>query len=125
MDLAWSKYIWEPSHIVEWNFLLLLMLTQIQGKSIRQPRGKYKVGNYGLTFTQDWNTDNTPGTEIAWENKLAEGLKQTLNTIFVLNTVWKEEGIRSSHKWDCFSLGSHADIDFSWTNHLWLGCASL
>ena len=32
MDLAWSKYIWEPSHIVEWNFLPLLMLTRIQGK---------------------------------------------------------------------------------------------
>ncbi|KAJ1074220.1 hypothetical protein K5549_020699, partial [Capra hircus] len=48
--------------------------------------GNLEVGNYGLTFTQDWNTDNTPETEIAWENKLAEGLKPTLNTIFVPNT---------------------------------------
>ncbi|CAD7691571.1 unnamed protein product [Nyctereutes procyonoides] len=47
---------------------------------------KYKVCNYGLTFTQKWNTDNTLGTKISLEKKLAEGLKLTLDTIFVPNT---------------------------------------
>lgn len=56
------------------------------GKASGNLETKYKVCNYGLIFTQKWNTDNTLGTEISWENKLAEGLKLTLDTIFVPNT---------------------------------------
>ena len=47
------------------------------GKASGNLETKYKICNYGLTFTQKWNTDNTLGTEISWENKLAEGLKLT------------------------------------------------
>ncbi|GAB1293040.1 Voltage-dependent anion-selective channel protein 3 [Apodemus speciosus] len=64
------------------------------GKASGNLETKYKVCNYGLTFTQKWNTDNTLGTEISWENKLAEGLKLTLDTIFVPNTgtLWRQAG---------------------------------
>uniref|UniRef100_M3XQA1 Non-selective voltage-gated ion channel VDAC3 n=1 Tax=Mustela putorius furo TaxID=9669 RepID=M3XQA1_MUSPF len=57
------------------------------GKASGNLETKYKIRNYGLTFTQKWNTENTLGTEISLENKLAEGLKLTLDTIFVPNTV--------------------------------------
>uniref|UniRef100_A0A8C8XFQ6 Non-selective voltage-gated ion channel VDAC3 n=1 Tax=Panthera leo TaxID=9689 RepID=A0A8C8XFQ6_PANLE len=40
------------------------------GKASGNLETKYKVCNYGLTFTQKWNTDNTLGTEISLENKL-------------------------------------------------------
>ncbi|KAM7045748.1 non-selective voltage-gated ion channel VDAC3-like [Molossus nigricans] len=82
-------------------------------KASGNPETKYKVCNYGLTFTQKWNTDNTLGTEISLENKLAEGLKLTLDTTFVLSTGKKSGKLKASYKQDCFSLGSNADIDFS------------
>ena len=56
------------------------------GKASGNLETKYKICNYGLTFTQKWNTNNTLGTEISRENKLAEGLKLTLDTMFVPNT---------------------------------------
>ncbi|KAI4574667.1 hypothetical protein MJT46_003946 [Ovis ammon polii x Ovis aries] len=83
------------------------------GKASGNLETKYKICNYGLTFTQKWNTDNTLGTEISWENKLAEGLKLTLDTIFVPNTGKKSGKLKASYKRDCFSLGSNVDIDFS------------
>ncbi|EGV95021.1 Voltage-dependent anion-selective channel protein 3 [Cricetulus griseus] len=39
------------------------------GKASGNLETKYKVCDYGLTFTQKWNTDNTLGTEVSWENK--------------------------------------------------------
>nr|XP_048312285.1 voltage-dependent anion-selective channel protein 3 isoform X3 [Myodes glareolus] len=83
------------------------------GKASGNLETKYKVCDYGLTFTQKWNTDNTLGTEISWENKLAEGLKLTLDTIFVPNTGKKSGKLKASFKRDYFSLGSNVDIDFS------------
>ena len=83
------------------------------GKASGNLETKYKICNYGLTFTQKWNTDNTLGTEISRENKLAEGLKLTLDTIFVPNTGKKSGKLKASYKRDCFSLGSNVDIDFS------------
>ncbi|XP_006897047.1 PREDICTED: voltage-dependent anion-selective channel protein 3 isoform X2 [Elephantulus edwardii] len=83
------------------------------GKATGNLETKYKVCNYGLTFTQKWNTDNTLGTEISLENKLAEGLKLTLDTIFVPNTGKKSGKLKASYRRDCFSLGSNVDIDFS------------
>ena len=72
---------------MEWNFLLLALLTYTDlGKASGNLETKYKICNYGLTFTQKWNTNNTLGTEISRENKLAEGLKLTLDTMFVPNT---------------------------------------
>lgn len=59
---------------------------------------KYKVYNCGLIFTPKWNTNNTFGTEIPLENKLAEGLNLTLDTIFVLNTGEKSGKLKSSYK---------------------------
>ena len=45
------------------------------GKASGNLETKYKICNYGLTFTQKWNTDNTLGTEISWENKVRERWK--------------------------------------------------
>ncbi|KAK2501501.1 hypothetical protein MC885_021020 [Smutsia gigantea] len=42
------------------------------GKASSNAETKYKVCNYGLIFTQKWNTDNnTLGTEISLESWLA------------------------------------------------------
>ncbi|CAD7681990.1 unnamed protein product [Nyctereutes procyonoides] len=69
------------------------------GKASGNLETKYKVCNYRFTFTQKWNTDNTPATKISLENKLAERKKSGK--------------LKASYKRDCFSLGSNVGRDFS------------
>ena len=57
---------------------------------------------------------------MSWENKLAEGLKLTLDTILILNTGKKSENLKVSYKWDCSSFGSNVDTDFSEPFVTWL-----
>ncbi|KAM3859722.1 non-selective voltage-gated ion channel VDAC2-like isoform 2-T2 [Diretmus argenteus] len=47
---------------------------------------KYKWGEYGLTFTEKWTTDNTLGTEVCVEDQITKGLKLTFDTTFSPNT---------------------------------------
>lgn len=39
---------------------------------------KYKRPEYGLTFTEKWNTDNTLGTEITVEDQVGSPVRQLL-----------------------------------------------
>uniref|UniRef100_A0A2K5C348 Non-selective voltage-gated ion channel VDAC2 n=1 Tax=Aotus nancymaae TaxID=37293 RepID=A0A2K5C348_AOTNA len=63
---------------------------------------KYKWCEYGLTFTEKWNTDNTLGTEIAIEDQICQGLKLTFDTTFSPNTGGSGE-----------TLGWDVDFDFA------------
>ena len=40
------------------------------GKASGNLETKYKFKDYGLTFAQKWNTDNTLGTELTMEDKV-------------------------------------------------------
>jgi len=40
------------------------------GKASGSLETKYKIKDYGLTFTQKWNTDNTLGTEVSMEDQV-------------------------------------------------------
>ncbi|XP_071435431.1 non-selective voltage-gated ion channel VDAC3 [Pithys albifrons albifrons] len=83
------------------------------GKASGSLESKYKMKEHGLTFTQKWNTDNTLGTEIALEDKLAEGLKLALDTTFVPNTGKKSGKLKTSYKRDYVNLGCNIDIDLA------------
>ncbi|XP_012611020.1 non-selective voltage-gated ion channel VDAC2 [Microcebus murinus] len=74
---------------------------------------KYKWCEYGLTFTEKWNTDNTLGTEIAIEDQICQGLKLTFDTTFSPNTGKKSGKIKSSYKRECINLGCDVDFDFA------------
>ncbi|NXO76719.1 VDAC2 protein, partial [Sitta europaea] len=74
---------------------------------------KYKWAEYGLTFTEKWNTDNTLGTEIAIEDQIAKGLKLTFDTTFSPNTGKKSGKIKSTYKRECINLGCDVDFDFA------------
>ncbi|XP_066475164.1 voltage-dependent anion-selective channel protein 2 isoform X2 [Tiliqua scincoides] len=74
---------------------------------------KYKWAEYGVTFTEKWNTDNTLGTEMAIEDQLAKGLKLTFDTTFSPNTGKKSGKIKSSYKRECLNLGCDVDFDFA------------
>ena len=74
---------------------------------------KYKWCEYGLTFTEKWNTDNTLGTEIATEDQICQGLKLTFDTTFSPNTGKESGKIKSSYKRECINLGCDVDFDFA------------
>ncbi|XP_023387776.1 voltage-dependent anion-selective channel protein 1 [Pteropus vampyrus] len=60
---------------------------------------KYRWTEYGLTFTEKWNTDNTLGTEITVEDQLARGLKLTFDSSFSPNTGCRSHRIRLPVIW--------------------------
>uniref|UniRef100_A0A8B9YKS5 Non-selective voltage-gated ion channel VDAC2 n=1 Tax=Bos mutus grunniens TaxID=30521 RepID=A0A8B9YKS5_BOSMU len=74
---------------------------------------KYKWCEYGLTFTEKRNTDNTLGTEIATEDQICQGLKLTFDTTFSPNTGKESGKIKSSYKRECINLGCDVDFDFA------------
>ncbi|XP_075580069.1 non-selective voltage-gated ion channel VDAC3 isoform X2 [Pelecanus crispus] len=83
------------------------------GKASGSLETKCKIKDYGLTFTQKWNTDNTLGTEVSMEDQLAEGLKVALDTTFVPNTGKKSGKLKTSYKREYVNLGCNIDIDLS------------
>ncbi|XP_053166024.1 LOW QUALITY PROTEIN: voltage-dependent anion-selective channel protein 2 [Hemicordylus capensis] len=74
---------------------------------------KYKWSEYGVTFTEKWNTDNTLGTEMAIEDQIAKGLKLTFDTTFSPNTGKKSGKIKSAYKRECVNIGCDVDFDFA------------
>uniref|UniRef100_A0A8C5KYK0 Non-selective voltage-gated ion channel VDAC2 n=1 Tax=Jaculus jaculus TaxID=51337 RepID=A0A8C5KYK0_JACJA len=74
---------------------------------------KYKWCEYGLTFSEKWNTDSTLGTEIAIEDQICQDLKLTFDTT-ASPSMGKESGkIKSSYKRECIHLGCDVDFDFA------------
>lgn len=55
---------------------------QDTGKVFGSLETKYKFKEYGLTFSEKWNTDNTLGTEVSIANKLLNGLTVGYNCTF-------------------------------------------
>uniref|UniRef100_V9L211 Non-selective voltage-gated ion channel VDAC3 n=1 Tax=Callorhinchus milii TaxID=7868 RepID=V9L211_CALMI len=83
------------------------------GKATGSLETKYKMKDYGLTFTEKWNTDNTLATEIAIEDQLAKGLKLTFDATFVPNTGKKSGKLKTGYKRDYVNLGCDIDFDFA------------
>ncbi|XP_047459223.1 voltage-dependent anion-selective channel protein 2 [Mugil cephalus] len=74
---------------------------------------KYKRSEYGLTFTEKWNTDNTLGTEITVEDQIAKGLKLTFDTTFSPNTGKKSGKVKTAYKREYVNVGCDVDFDFA------------
>jgi len=74
---------------------------------------KYSWKDYGLTFKEKWNTDNTLGTEVTIEDQLASGLKLTFDTSFSPQTGKKSGKIKSAYKRDYIHLNTDVDFDFA------------
>ncbi|KAK1905779.1 voltage-dependent anion-selective channel protein 2 [Gymnodraco acuticeps] len=74
---------------------------------------KYKRAEYGLTFTEKWNTDNTLGTEITVEDQIAKGLKLTFDTTFSPNTGKKSGKVKTAYKREFVNMGCDVDFDFA------------
>uniref|UniRef100_A0A8C6N7R7 Non-selective voltage-gated ion channel VDAC1 n=1 Tax=Melopsittacus undulatus TaxID=13146 RepID=A0A8C6N7R7_MELUD len=74
---------------------------------------KYRWVEYGLMFTEKWNTDNTLGTEITLEDQLARGLKLTFDSSFSPNTGKKSAKVKTGYKREHINLGCDMDFDIA------------
>uniref|UniRef100_A0A8C0BU80 Non-selective voltage-gated ion channel VDAC1 n=1 Tax=Buteo japonicus TaxID=224669 RepID=A0A8C0BU80_9AVES len=74
---------------------------------------KYKWVEYGLMFTEKWNTDNTLGTEITLEDQLARGLKLTFDSSFSPNTGKKSAKVKTGYKREHINIGCDMDFDIA------------
>ncbi|CAH1794453.1 unnamed protein product [Owenia fusiformis] len=86
---------------------------QDTGKINANLETKYKWGEYGLTFTENWNTDNVLATEIAIEDQLAKGLKLTFDTSFAPQTGKKSGKIKTAYKQEYVNANVDVDFDFA------------
>lgn len=74
---------------------------------------KYKWDEYGLTFQEKWNTDNTLGTEITIQDQLVKGLKLSFDTQFAPQTGKKSGRIKTEYKQEYFHGNCDVDFDFA------------
>ncbi|TRY76128.1 hypothetical protein DNTS_025518 [Danionella cerebrum] len=74
---------------------------------------KYKWAEYGLTFTERWNTENTLGTEITIEDQITSGLKLGFDTTFSPNTGKKSGRAKAAFKREFLNVGCDVDFDFA------------
>jgi len=86
---------------------------QDTGKVTGALESKYKVKEYGLTFTEKWNTDNTLATEVSVEDQLCKGLKLILDTTFAPQTGKKSGRFRTAYKRDYLHLNADVDLDLA------------
>jgi len=71
---------------------------------------KFKYAEYGVSFTEKWNTDNVISSTIGVENKLVEGLKIDLDTTFAPVTGKKSAKVKTAFTNDY--LHATADVGF-------------
>lgn len=79
------------------------------GKFVGNLETKYKWKDYGLTFNEKWNTDNTLGTEVSVEDQLVKGLKLALDTKFTPHSGKKSGLIKTEYKHDY--VHTNLDLD--------------
>jgi len=81
------------------------------GKVLGNLETKYKIPEYGLTFTEKWNTDNTLGTEVTIQDQIAKGLKVTFDSTFAPQTGKKTGVIKTEYKHDTASINADVDLN--------------
>nr|AGF80275.1 mitochondrial voltage-dependent anion channel [Locusta migratoria] len=89
---------------------------QDTGKLFGSLETKYGIKEYGLTFSEKWNTDNTLGAEISVDNYLAKGLKIAFDTTFEPQTGNRTGCLKTEFKNDMCSVNMDVDLDFAGPN---------
>merc|ERR1712142_640183 len=72
---------------------------------------KFKYADYGVTFSEKWNTDNIIATTISVDDKIAKGLKVDFDTTFAPITGKKSAKVKAAYK-SCEFLHTTTDVDF-------------
>lgn len=74
---------------------------------------KFKYADYGVTFSEKWNTDNVIATTITVDDKIAQGLKVDFDTTFAPVTGKKTAKVKSAYKHDYLHTTTDVDFDFA------------
>ncbi|XP_044252736.1 voltage-dependent anion-selective channel-like isoform X1 [Tribolium madens] len=86
---------------------------QESGKVFGSLETKYKVKEYGLTFSEKWNTDNTLATEVAIQDQLLKGLKLSSDLTFSPQTGSKSARVKTAFTNERVALNCDVDLDSS------------
>ncbi|CAO1355611.1 unnamed protein product [Diamesa hyperborea] len=86
---------------------------QDNGKVFGSLETKYKVKEYGLTFSEKWNTDNTLTSEVAVENQLVQGLKLSFDGSFAPQTGSKTGRFKTAYSHERVRLDGDVNIDLA------------
>lgn len=86
---------------------------QDTGKVFGNLETKYKLKEYGLTFSEKWNTDNTLATDISIANKLLNGLTVGYSCTFSPQTGSKTGKLKTTYKHENVSINSDFDLSLS------------
>lgn len=86
---------------------------QDTGKVFGSLETKYKVKDYGLTFTEKWNTDNTLFTEVAVADKLLEGLKLSFEGSFAPQSGNKSGKFKANYGQENVQINSDINADLA------------
>lgn len=86
LNIIWAEtyYLYFKIKFIQINIIFLN--TNFYLQVFGSLSSKYAVKDYGLTFTEKWNTDNTLATDITIQDKIAAGLKVTLEGTFAPQT---------------------------------------
>jgi len=74
---------------------------------------KFKYADYGLTFSEKWNTGNVISTTVTVDDKIAQGLKVDFDTTFAPVTGKKTAKVKSAYKHDYIHTTTDVDFDFA------------
>jgi len=80
------------------------------GKISGSLEAKYKLPQYKLTFTEKLTTSNVLTTELAFDELLFKGMKQTFEATYEVNTSKKSAKGKTSYKRE--ALNANVDFDF-------------
>lgn len=86
---------------------------QENGKVNGSLETKYKVKEYGLSFSEKWHTDNLLTSEVSVEDQLLKGLKLSLNGSFLPQTGAKSGRFKVGYSHDRVRLDSDVNIDLA------------
>lgn len=86
---------------------------QETGKVFGSLETKYKVPEYGLTFSEKWNTDNTLYTDVTHTDKLVKGLKLTFEGSFAPQSGNKNGKVKASYGQDMVQVNSDVNLDLA------------
>lgn len=74
---------------------------------------KFKYADYGVTFSEKWNTDNVISTTVTIDDKIAKGLKVDFDTTFAPVTGKKTAKVKSAYKHEHLHTTTDVDFDFA------------
>lgn len=71
----------------------------------------FRCKQYGLTFTEKWNTDNNLTTKIDIQDQVCKGLKLTFDSSFSPQTGAKNGKVKSEFKHEACTVNADVDLN--------------